>query len=143
MRPAHVPLRLATGAFILNSGIGKRQLPPEAAAGLQSMAAAAVPQVKTMTPSAFGKTLSTAEIALGAALLAPFVPSALAGAALTAFGAAMLTMYLRTPGLHEPGSIRPTQAGTAVAKDVWMVGAGLSLLIDGMTPARYDSRPEE
>ena len=138
MRPAHVPLRLATGAFILNSGIGKRQLPPDAAAGLQSMAAAALPQVKTMSPTTFGKTLSTAEIALGVALLAPIVPSALAGAALTAFGAGMLAMYLRTPGLHEPGSIRPTQAGTAIAKDVWMVGAGLSLLIDGLTPTRDD-----
>lgn len=50
------------------------------------MAANAVPQAKEMEPQAFGRALSTGEIALGAALLTPFVPSALAGAALTAFG---------------------------------------------------------
>ncbi|HEY9563721.1 MAG TPA: hypothetical protein VIR30_08125, partial [Nocardioides sp.] len=71
MKLSHVPLRLATGAFILNSGLAKRGLPPEAAEGMQGMAANAVPQVKGMQPEAFGKALSTGEIALGVALLAP------------------------------------------------------------------------
>ncbi|MDX5319048.1 MAG: hypothetical protein LPK38_06830, partial [Actinomycetes bacterium] len=96
MRLSHIPLRLATGAFILNSGLSKRDLPSEAAEGLQGMAANAVPQVKTMDPKVFGQTLSTGEIALGATLLAPFVPSALAGAALTVFSGALLRMYLNT-----------------------------------------------
>lgn len=134
MKLSHIPLRLATGAFILNSGLSKRNLPPEAAGALQGMAANAVPQAKEMEPQAFGRTLSTGEIALGAALLTPFVPSALAGAALTAFGGGLVRMYLNTPGMTEEGSqIKPSQDGTAVAKDVWLVGAGLALLIDGLT----------
>jgi hypothetical protein len=39
-------------------------------------------------------------------------------------------MYLRTPTLHEPGSIWPTQAGIGVSKDVWMLGVGVGLLAD-------------
>ncbi|SKB08982.1 hypothetical protein [Aeromicrobium choanae] len=137
MKLSHVPLRLATGAFILNSGLNKRNLPPEAAAGLQGMAANAVPQAADMDPESFGKALSKGEIALGAALLAPFVPSAIAGAALTAFGGGMIKMYLKTPGMTAEGSsFRPSQDGTAIAKDIWLVGAGLSLLISGLTPKK-------
>ena len=73
--------------------------------------------------------LAASEIALGTALLAPVVPSALAGAALTGFSGSLLTMYLRTPALHKPGSVWPTQAGTAVSKDVWMLGIGLGLIV--------------
>ncbi|MFZ2172860.1 MAG: hypothetical protein WAW17_02275 [Rhodococcus sp. (in: high G+C Gram-positive bacteria)] len=130
MRASHLPLRLTTGAFILNAGLGKRALPPEAAAALQNMAANVAPVVRTVRPETFGKTLSAAETALGATLLAPFVPSALAGAALVAFSGGLLTMYWKTPGMHENGSIRPTQDGTAVAKDVWMLGIGAALLVD-------------
>lgn len=139
MKLSHAPLRLATGAFILNSGLSKRQLTPEAAAGLQGMAANSVPQVKGMDPVAFGKTLSTGEIALGAALLTPFVPSAIAGAALAAFGGGLVNMYLNTPGMTEEGSsIKPSQQGTAIAKDVWLVGAGLTLLLDGLRCRKGD-----
>jgi hypothetical protein len=134
MKLSHVPLRLATGAFILNSGVSKRNLPAESAAALQGMAANALPQANTMDPKTFGRTLSTGEIALGTALLTPFVPSALAGAALTAFGGGLIRMYLNTPGMTEEGSrFRPSQQGTAIAKDIWLVGAGLTLLIDGLT----------
>ena len=137
MKLSHIPLRLATGAFILNSGLSKRNLPPEAAGALQGMAANAVPRAKEMEPQVFGRALSTGEIALGAALLTPFVPSALAGAALTAFGGGLVQMYLNTPGMTEEGSlVKPTQDGTAVAKDIWLVGAGLALLIDGLTPKK-------
>ncbi|MBO0816797.1 MAG: hypothetical protein J2P30_16860 [Actinobacteria bacterium] len=52
----------------------------------------------------------------------------MAGAALTGFSGSLLTMYLRTPALHKPGSVWPTQAGTAVSKDVWMLGIGLGLI---------------
>lgn len=134
MRLSHIPLRLATGAFILNSGLSKRDLPSEAAEGLQGMAANAVPQVKTMDPKVFGQTLSTGEIALGATLLTPFVPSALAGAALTVFSGALLRMYLNTPGMTQEGSrFKPSQQGTAIAKDVWLMGVGVSLVIDAWT----------
>ncbi|MDC5696546.1 hypothetical protein OO014_04690 [Intrasporangium calvum] len=131
MKLSHLPLRLATGAFILNSGLGKRGLQGEAAEGLHGMASVTLPgSMKQMDATEFAKLLSSAEVALGVALLAPFVPSRLAGAALTAFGGGLLSVYMQTPGMREEGSIKPTQAGTALAKDVWLVGAGLSLLLD-------------
>jgi hypothetical protein len=75
--------------------------------------------------------LSAAEIGIGAALLTPFIGSRLAGAALTAFSGGLLGMYLRTPALHEPGSVWPTRAGIAISKDVWMLGIGLGLVAEG------------
>jgi hypothetical protein len=43
MRLSHLPLRLTTGAFILNAGWGKRHLDKDRATGLQAMAARLVP----------------------------------------------------------------------------------------------------
>lgn len=132
MRPSHVPLRLTTGAFILNSGFTKRGIDADSAAGMQSMAAAVVPQAGSMPPEQFGKLLSTGEMALGAALLMPFVSPLKAGLALTAFSGGLLQMYRKTPGMTESDGVRPTQAGTAIAKDVWMLGTGLALVLDGL-----------
>lgn len=132
MRIAHIPLRVATGAFILNSGLSKRNLPAENAEALQGMAARVFPFVKQWQPTTFGTGLSTAEIGIGSVLLAPMVPSFLAGAVLTAFGGGMVTMYWKTPGMHEEGNPRPTQDGIAIAKDVWMLGGGLTLMLDGL-----------
>ena len=53
-------------------------------------------------------------------------------AALTAFGAGLVNLYLKTPGLTEEDGIRPTQDGIGIAKDVWLVGVGSTLLIDGL-----------
>lgn len=132
MRLSHVPLRLSTGAFILNSGLGKRGLDPGSAAGLQGMAAAAIPKAASMPPAQFGKAVSYGEMALGAALLTPFVSPLVAGLALTAYSGGLLQMYRKIPGMTEADGIRPTQDGTAIAKDVWMFGAGLALVIDGL-----------
>jgi hypothetical protein len=132
MRLSHLPLRLATGAFLLNSGYTKRGLDSESAAGLQTMAAVAVPQAAKMPPQQFGSMLSGGEMALGALLLAPFVSPLVAGAGLTAFGAASLQMYRKTPGFTESDGIRPTATGTPFAKDVWMTGIGVALVLDGL-----------
>lgn len=132
----HVPPRLAAGAFILNSGLNKRQLDAESAAGLQEMGARAFPQLKDMSPQDFGKLLSTAETALGAALLLPVVPSWLAGLGLSAFSGGLLKMYLDTPGMTEDDGIRPTGEGTGLAKDVFLLGIGLGLVVDAMTSRR-------
>lgn len=129
----HLPPRLAAGAFILNSGLSKRDLDEESAAGLQGMAANAYPQLKEMSPQDFGKFVSTGETALGAALLLPIVPSWLAGLGLTAFSGSLLRMYLRTPGLTQEDGVRPTGDGTSVAKDVFMLGIGLGLVVDALT----------
>ncbi len=127
----HAPLRVATGAFILNSGLGKLQADADAAAQLHGFAATAYPAVAQVEPGKFVKALAVGEIALGSALLLPKVPSAVAGAALAGFGVGLLGLYARVPGMRQPGSIRPTEQGTAIAKDVWLVGAGATLGLQG------------
>jgi hypothetical protein len=86
-----------------------------------------------LEPATFVRLLSTAEISIGAALLIPLVPTAVTGAALTAFSAGLLTLYLRTPGMRKKGSLAPTPQGMTVSKDVWMFGIGLGLLADAAT----------
>lgn len=125
---ANAALRLVSGAFILNSGINKLRLDEASAAGLQQMAANGVPQLGEMEPAAFGKMLSIGEISLGSALLLPLIPSRLAGLGLGAFSGVILASYLRTPGLTESDGIRPTQDGTALAKDVWLAGIAVALI---------------
>jgi hypothetical protein len=126
-----VPPRLATRAFILHAGIGKWRGTPETAAGVHGMAAGAFPFLRDIPPEKFLRLLAAAEIATGTALLAPFVPNKLAGAVLTAFSGSLLTMYWRTPAMRKSGSIWPTPAGTAVSKDVWLLGIGLSQVAAG------------
>jgi hypothetical protein len=124
------PTRAVTGAFILNSGVGKIGAEEDTAKALHGMASGAYPFLEKVPPKAFAKGLAVAEIALGGALLAPIVPAGLAGIALTGFSASLLGMWWRTPGMHHEGSPRPTVQGTAIAKDVWMLGVGLSLVTD-------------
>ncbi|WP_418058723.1 hypothetical protein [Pimelobacter simplex] len=131
MNLTHAPLRAATGAFILNSGLTKLGADAATAQQLHGFASTAYPQFTNMDATQFTKMLAVGEIALGSALLTPKVPSALAGAALTAFGAGMLGLYARVPGLRKEGSIRPTEAGVPIAKDVWLVGAGATLGLQG------------
>jgi uncharacterized membrane protein YphA (DoxX/SURF4 family) len=138
MKLRNLPTRLATGAYILHSGLEKWHGDEDQAAGVHGMAAQAYPPLQAMKATDFLRTLSVGEIAVGAALLTPFVPPALAGAALTGFSGALVGMYLRTDALHQPGSVWPTRQGIAVSKDVWMLGIGLGLLIDGLR-GRSDS----
>jgi hypothetical protein len=128
-----IPPRVATGAFIAHTGWEKWHGSPEQAAGVHGMASNAFPVFKNMRSTDFLRMLSVGEVATGAVLLAPFVPTAVAGAALTGFSGALLTMYLRTPALHKRGSIWPTPQGVPVSKDVWMLGIGLGLLVDAAT----------
>jgi uncharacterized membrane protein YphA (DoxX/SURF4 family) len=123
-----LPGRIATGAYILHAGLEKWQADEARAKGVHKAASGAFPFLERIPPERFVKVLAAGDIAVGTALLAPFVPSALAGAALTGFSGSLLTMYLRTPALHKPGSVWPTQAGTGVSKDVWMLGIGLGLV---------------
>jgi uncharacterized membrane protein YphA (DoxX/SURF4 family) len=131
--PSEIAPRIATGAFILNSGLGKRNADEGTAAGLHGFAASTYPFLKDVPPATFAKALATGEIVIGAALLTPFVPTAVAGAALTAFSAGLLGLYLRTPGMTKPGlSVAPTQEGLPISKDVWMLGIGIGLLTRGL-----------
>jgi hypothetical protein len=128
-----LPLRLTAGAFVLNSGFGKVDVDKSAAEQLHGFAAGTYPVLGKAEPALFAKALSAAEIATGVALLVPFVPVAVAGIGLTAFSAGLIGMYLKTPGMRRQGSLRPTEQGTALAKDVWLLGIGLSLTFDGLT----------
>jgi uncharacterized membrane protein YphA (DoxX/SURF4 family) len=130
VKARHVPGRLATGAFILHSGLEKWGAGEQQAAGVHGTAANAFPVLKRIPPERFLKLLAAGEIAVGVALLVPVVPAALAGGALTAFSTSLLTMYWRTPALRKPGSVWPTREGVGISKDVWMLGIGLGLLAD-------------
>lgn len=138
---AQLPQRLATGAFILNSGLQKWSGDEETAAGLHGFASGTYPFLKDMDPPTFLKALAAGEIAVGTTLLAPFVPGRLAGLALTGFSAGMLGLYLRTPGMHD-GNLRPTQQGTPIAKDVWMLGIGAALVL-GNGQRRAEKKAEK
>jgi hypothetical protein len=124
------PLRITTGAFILNSGLGKLNGDDDTAKAVHGMATGAYPFLDKVPPKPFLKGLALAEIGLGGALLLPLVPAGLAGLGLTGFSAAQLTMWWRTPGMHGEGTPRPTQQGIPIAKDVWMLGSGVSLVVD-------------
>ncbi|WP_163505893.1 hypothetical protein [Fodinicola acaciae] len=132
-RARHMPARIATGAFILNSGISKLNADEETAKQYHGMATGTYPFLSQLEPRQFTKLLANSEIALGAALLLPFVPTALAAAGLTAFSGGLLGLYLRTPGMREAGSLRPTADGMPIAKDVWMLGIGIGFLVDALT----------
>jgi hypothetical protein len=128
MTARDLPGRIATGAFILHTGLEKWKGPVEQAEAVHGMAAGAYPFLQSVPPTRFLRLLAASEVATGALLLSPFVSNAMAGSALTAFSAGLLGMYARTPSMHKPGSIWPTQAGTPVSKDIWMLGIGLGLM---------------
>jgi uncharacterized membrane protein YphA (DoxX/SURF4 family) len=133
MKLRNIPTRLATGAYVLHSGMDKWNAGPEVAAGFHGFASGAYPQVRNMPATQFLRTVSVGEVAVGAALLSPFVSPLAAGAALTGYAAGLVGLYARTPGMRRPGSVWPTEAGQGLAKDVFMVGVGLGLVLDGLT----------
>jgi hypothetical protein len=133
VKARHLPPRIATGAFILNSGLGKLSADEAAAAQLHGFAAGTYPFLKKLKPKDFVRLLAATEITLGTALLIPVIPAAVAGAGLAAFSGGLLGLYVRTPGMRKQGTPLPTEQGTALAKDIWMAGIGLGLIIDDLT----------
>jgi hypothetical protein len=136
----HIPVRLATGAFILNAGLQKRSADEEAARGVHGFATTVYPEFEDTPPEKFVSMLSTGEIAVGSLLLAPVVPTAVAGLALTTFAGMLGRLYLKAPGMHREGSLQPTEQGTAIAKDVWMLAIGTALTVDGLTDRKSKRR---
>jgi hypothetical protein len=132
VKARHLPPRIATGAFILNSGIGKLSADDAAAAQLHGFAVGTYPFLGKVKPGDFVRILAATEITLGTVLLIPVIPAAVAGAGLAAFAGGLLGLYVRTPGMRKPGSPLPTQEGTALFKDIWMAGIGLGLIIDDL-----------
>lgn len=131
MKLRELPLRFVTGAYILHAGWDKWHADEERAQALHGMATTAYPGLKRLPPTEFVRLLAAGEMATGAALLLPVVPAATAGAALSAFSGGLLGLYARVPGMRKEGSVWPSPQGTAVSKDVWMLGIGVGLLVDG------------
>lgn len=129
-RPHQIPGRLAAGAVILNSGLNKSRADEKTAAELHGFAKTAYPFLEEVDPVSFTRALAKAEIALGTALLLPVVPSLLAGTALAAFAGGLLGLYVRTPGMREEHTLRPTEQGTTLVKDVWLLGIALGLVVE-------------
>ena len=137
----HVPVRLATGAIILDQGLLKRAADEDTAKWLHGQAALVFPQVADMDPQEFTRLLSNCEIALGTALLAVgFVPSGLAGLGLTAFAGSLTRLYLNVPGARREGTVAPSQQGITLAKDSWMLAIGAALVLDSILPGRRRGR---
>jgi hypothetical protein len=129
------PLRLATGAFILNSAVGKLGGDEKTAANLHGMAARAYPVLAKAEPQSFLKLLVAGELTVATALLLPIIPARLAGLALIGFSGSLLSMYARIPFLHDK-YLRPTPGGVPIAKDIWMLGIGVSLVVDSLHDRR-------
>jgi hypothetical protein len=133
----HVPVRLATGAIILDQGLLKLGADDDTVRWLHGQAVQAFPQFADMEPRDFVQLLSTGEIALGAALLGiGFVPSSLAGLGLGLFGGSLTRLYLKSPGTRREGSIAPSQQGIGLAKDSWMLAIGTALVLDAVFGSR-------
>jgi hypothetical protein len=129
----HVPVRLATGAIILDQGLSKLGADDDTAKWLHGQATVAFPRLQEMDPKDFVQLLSASEIALGTALLGiGFVPSGLAGLGLGAFGGSLTRLYLKAPGTRREGTIAPSQQGIALAKDSWMLAIGTALVLDAV-----------
>ena len=127
----HVPVRLATGAIILDQGLLKLKADDDTAKWLHDQAVHAFPQVAEMEPKEFVQLLSAGEIALGTALLGiGLVPSSLAGLALGVFGGSLTRLYLKAPGTRREGTIAPSQQGVGLAKDSWMLALVTALVLD-------------
>jgi len=132
------PLRIATGAYILNSGVARLGADDDTAKSLHDMAAGTYPFLDRIQPKVLASGLAAGEIAVGTAMLLPIVPPVVAGAALVGFSGAVLNMYVKTPGLHREGSARPTEQGVPMAKDVLMLGIGAGLIADATFEPAHD-----
>jgi hypothetical protein len=136
----HLPPRLLTGVYFLNTGLSKAGADEAIAAQLHGFASGTYPFLRKLDARRFTRLLSAAETAIGVALVLPVVPPGLAGAALTAFALGTLGLYLRTPGLRQEGSLRPSEQGITIAKDIWLVGIGLALVIDEIVERSSNTR---
>lgn len=129
MKLSQLPARVASGVYIFHSGMQKWNGDEETARALHGMASGAFPFLEQLEAKQFLQILAAGEMAVGAAAAVPFVPERLAGLALTGFASGLLTVYARTPGMRREGTIWPSQQGIALAKDVWLLGIGLNLLL--------------
>lgn len=127
-----MPVRLAAGSYLLNSGLSKWDADEATAKRLHGFASSTYPLLTDVEPPPFAQALARSEVAIGTALLLPFAPAAVAGFGLAAFSAGLLGLYLRAPRMRREGSLRPSEQGIPPAKDVWLAAIGTSLVADGV-----------
>src|SRR5215207_10042807 len=71
----HLPPRLITGAYFINAGLSKRGADDATAGQLHGFAAGSYPVLGKLDAKRFTGLLSTAEIAIGTALVLTVVPA--------------------------------------------------------------------
>jgi hypothetical protein len=126
-----LPLRVTTGAYIVNMGLSMREADEATATHLHGFASGSYPFLGKIDPKRFTQALSVTEIMIGTTLLTPIVPTVLAGAALTGFAGGLVGLYLRTPGMRKEGSLWPTEQGIPLSKDMWLAAIGAALMLGG------------
>ncbi|WP_206479021.1 hypothetical protein [Kocuria sp. KRD140] len=129
MRISNAILRGVPGAFLLQSGYGKLGMDAESAEGLKQFASTGVPQFADWDSQTFTKFIAGTELALGTALLTPFVSKRLAGAGLLAFSAGLLSMYFRNSDMTQEDGIRPSEQGLTLSKDAFLAAIGTALVL--------------
>ena len=129
MRISNAILRGVPGAFLLQSGYGKLGMDAESAEGLKQFASTGVPQFADWDSQTFTKFIAGTELALGTALLSPFVSKRLAGAGLLAFSAGLLSMYFRNSDMTQEDGIRPSEQGLTLSKDAFLAAIGAALVL--------------
>lgn len=125
----NLPTRLAAGTFILNSGISKLNSDDTHLDQVFSTAITGYPFLDSIGATRFGRLLGTYETAVGSALLMPFVSDRRAGIVLLPLTIGLVGLYMRIPGMRKEGSLRPSSQGIALAKDSWLLGIAVSLLL--------------
>ena len=125
----NVPTRLVAGAFILNSGISKLKADDAHLDQVFSTAITAYPFLEPVGASKFGRLLGSYETTVGSTLLMPFVSDRKAGMVLLPLTVALVGLYLKIPGMRQDASLRPSSQGIALAKDSWLLGIALGLLL--------------
>ncbi|MCT1733906.1 MULTISPECIES: hypothetical protein [Kocuria] len=129
MRISNAILRGVPGAFLLQSGYGKLGMDAESAEGLKQFASTGVPQFADWDSQTFTTFIAGTELALGTALLTPFVSKRLAGAGLLAFSAGLLSMYFRNSDMTQEDGIRPSEQGLTLSKDAFLAAIGAALVL--------------
>lgn len=130
MRLSNAPIRVTAGTYILNAGVAKLRS-RQGSSNLHELATMAYPVVAGVDEDRFWRMVGTVETVLGSALLVPFVRPRLVGAVLLAYAAWSLGMDARLEYFRlGPSDPRPSHEGLGVAKDVWLAGIAVNLLLE-------------
>jgi hypothetical protein len=106
------------------TGLAKRGADDATAGQLHGFAAGTYPVLGKLDAKRFTSLLSTAEIAIGTALVVPVVPAWLAGTGLTAFALGTLGLYLRTPACdRRVRCVPPSRASPWPRTPGWLASA--------------------